>query len=299
MTTLDQLRQRLEDQYLEPATEETPTAPLAVGITDTDTEIILTPGVLSPDEESFIGPNRLLEIDMELVRVVSYNENTKTAQIRRGARGTVAAAHAINTDVRIPTRWTRTAQIAALRASIEALWQPLFTFREEWTVVGTAKWVPLPLNTVRILDVLVEGIDGRYTSIKASLFAVHPNDEQAAGLQLEENPPRRSELINIRYGVRPVAPDDIFEEIEDFPSKYERIVLVDAAAELLGGIDIDAVSQEMITEKMKLENLPISSAARITQQLIRYREYLVEKAHAELKAMFPRKVEHRKMVYRK
>lgn len=293
MTTLDQLRQRLEDVYLEPAEEETPTVPLSVGINSTDTSVVLTPNVLSPDEESYIGPNRLLEVNAELVRVLSYNANTKTATVRRGARGTTAVAHSAGTDIRIPTRWTRAIQYQALRTAINALWQPLYGVREEWATADSARWVSLPLNTVRILEVVTQASSGRWRQVANTFFSVHPQDDAVAGLQLEEDL-GRSQLVNIRYGVRAVAPDDVTAEIEDLPTSFERIVLVDAAAELLSGVDVDAVSQEILTESLRLDGFPVISGSRIQQSLIRYREYLIEKANAELKAAHPRRIKHRK-----
>lgn len=293
MTTLNDLRQRLEDEYLEPVMEETPQVPATTDIDSTQTAFTLTSGILSPDEESYIAEGSTIEWDSELMRVVTYNELTKQITVVRNVRNTEASAHTTASWVRIPTRWTRKSQLDALRAGIEALWQPLFVSKEERTILEVAGYVALPLNTVRLIDVRYQSPHSRrWRSVSAELFATHPEDPTRAAIQVGSGPDR-GQLCVIRYGVAiepPVGDDD---EIVDLPSKYERIVLVDAAAELLSSVDIDAQSQEMLTEKMRLENFPVRSGSQISQSLIRYREYLVAQAERELIAKHPRRIVNR------
>jgi hypothetical protein len=290
MTTLNQLRQRLEDEYLEPAMEETPSVPMTTGINDSDLTMTLTSFILSPDEESYIAAGRVLEIGNECVRVQSYDELTKVVIMTREARGTTAEAHGVEDLVRIPTRWTRMIQLEAIAAGIEALWQPLFVAKEQRTIIDFARYIPLPLSTVRVLDVQYEARrSGKWRSVPSELFQTHPQDEDMAAVQLGRGP-HPNALCVVRYGVKIEVPDDNVTDIVDLPRKWERIILADAAAQLMGGVDIDAQSQELLTEKMRLENFPVRSGSSISNGLIRYREYLVSQAHAEIKAAYPRKV---------
>lgn len=297
MTTIDDLRQQLESKYLEPATEQTPSTPLAADINSTVTTFTITAGILSPDEESMIGPGALLELEYEMTTVLDYDHLTNIVTCKRGVRGTEAVAHvAANTDVRFPTRWPRRVVAESVEASIEALWQPLFVAKEIRATVDTSGYIELPLTTVRILQVQYEGGDGRWYDADAELFATHPLESSSAGLQVDQAA-RAASLCVVRYGVKLEAPDSYTSEIEFLPTKWERIILVDTAAELLAGVDIDAITQENLTESLRLDRFPVRSGSNISTSLIRYREYLVEQAKTELEAQYPRGIEVLPVVY--
>ena len=296
MSTIDELRQQLEDKYLEPATEQTPSVPLAAAMDSSELAFTIEADILSPDELSLVGPGALLEIEYELVRVASFDQSTWVITCGRERRGTTAAAHAIGTDVRFPTRWPREIVAKAIRASIDALWQPLFAVEEQRSTVDTAGYLALPLDTVRILDVQYESFDGRWASATGTLFATHPMDATIASVQVEPVA-RTSALCVVKYGRKIEAPDDVAEEIELLPEKYERIVLADAGSELLSGVDIDAVTQEVLTQQLRLERFGVRSATTISQALIGYREYLVQQALTELDGLYPRGVEVMPVVY--
>jgi len=290
MTTLNNLLQRIQDEYLEPVNEETPATTLVGDITDVATSFIFTDGVFSPDELSWIAPGRLLELDTELVRVTDFDQVTQTVTCKRGVRGTTAAAHlAATADVRIPTRWPREVVLRALRSSIDGLWQPLFAIKTEQTILEAAEYLSLPLDTVRIISVEYEQRDGDWQYMDAKLLPRNPLDPTVAAIQLPSSP-YSGKLALITYGVQIVAPVLNTDTIVDLPEKYERIVLTDAASELLAGIDIDASTQERLTEQIKLEGFPVRSGASVSQSLIGYHEYLVDRANKELVAQWPRRI---------
>ena len=291
MTTLNELRKRIETQYLEPVNEETPAATITGDITAGALSLTITSGIFSPEEESYIAPGRPLELDSELIQVESYDQLTKALTIRRrGYRDTEAVAHtSADAELRIPTRWPRATILKTLRSSLEALWQPLYAVATEQTTIDTAKYIPLPANTVRILSVELEDKDGDWYPINAKLLPKHPLDPAVAALQPIANPYPGS-LCLVSYGYQVLAPTSDDDEIVGLPSKWERIVLADAASELLAGVDIDAQTQERLTEQIRIEGFPVRSGASISQNLIRFADFLVEKANRELTASYPRKV---------
>lgn len=290
MTSIDNLRQQLEDQYLEPVIEETPSVPLAVDINSTTNTVKITDGVLSPDDESAIAPGRVLELNYELCRILSYDASTKEVTVRRGVRGTVAAAHtAATTEVRFPTRWPWHTQAVAIRESIGSLWQPLFVETQLITQATSAAMVPLPLTTVRIVSVKYKRRAGDWPNVSYEFFPTHPIDENSAHVEIGDLP--RPGLVSIVYGKRLVAPTDNSTDLDTYPDKWNRIILADAASGLLAGVDIDAVTQEYLTEQLRLERFPVKSGASISQNLIRFREYLVSEAKKDQEAGRPRDVE--------
>lgn len=293
MSTIDDLRQRIEDEYLEPVIEETPLTFLTTDITAEQTTFTLVLGVLSIDEENFIAPGRLLELDSELCRVLDYAENSGVVEAKRGVRGTTKAPHyAATSTVRIPTRWPRKRIEDALSDALEALWQPLFVVEEQRATINTAAYLALPLDTVRVLSVDYQRPDYEWESVTFRLFATHPLDETSASVQIGKLP-YQSALCVVRYGRKIVAPGSCDEDLELLPAKWERIVLVDAAAQLLAGVDIDAVTQEYLTEQLRLERFPVRSGSTISQNLVRYREYLVDLAVKEIIAQYPKQVRRR------
>lgn len=295
MSTIDTLRQQLENRYLEPVTEETPNTPLHTSIDDSQDTFRLTAGVLSPEDENYIAPGRILELDYELTRVISYDASTTTVTARRGVRGTEAAAHtATTTDVRFPTRWPRNDQKISLENAVRALWQPLFAIHEAQATVSSAAYVQLPLSTVRILSVEYrDRSSGEWEPISHKLLAKHPTDANFAAVQVGELP--YNTLCVINYGTRIEVPATVTEEIEDMPEQWDRIVLADVAADLLSGVDIDAATQEYLTQQMRLEGFPVRSGASVSQNLIRYREYLMEQAQKDIEAAYPRDVQRKKV----
>lgn len=291
MTTLNTLRERLEAQYLEPVNEETPTTTIESDISDSALSVQLTRGVLSPSEESYLAAGRPLELDNELIRIESYSTDTGQLTIRRrGYRNTEPAAHtAADCEVRIPTRWPRQTMLDTLRASIDGLWQPLYAVATEQATIDTADYIPLPANTVRILKVEIEDQDGDFQPIDSRFLPQHPLDPTVAAVLPKTNPYPNS-LCLIEYGYKIETPDGADTEIEGLPRQWERIVLADAAAELLAGVDIDQQTQERLTQQIQAEGFPVRSGSTITQSLIGFVEYLVTKADKEQISKYPRKV---------
>ena len=294
MATIESLRVQLESEYLEPVMEETPRVPLTTAINASELDLNYDPDILSPDELSYFGPGRVIELENELMRIEAIDQNTRTLTVRREILGTTGAAHAAGVDIRIPTRWTRHAQIRALRAATNALWQPLFIALEEQATVSSAGYITLPLTTIRVIALDVQNSNGKWVAAPGKLLQRHPLNPDYAAVQVEKVP-KNANLALLRYAVRIEAPTADTDEIENLPEAWERIILVDAAANLLASVDIDAYTQEILTEQLRLEGFPVTSGARISQNLLRYREYLVDNARRTLVAENPKKVRHNRV----
>jgi hypothetical protein len=290
MTTINDLRQQIENEYVEPVTEQTPVTFLVEDINSTTLTFKIVPDILSPDETSLIGPGSLLEVDSELVRVLTFDESIGEIECRRGQRGTTKAAHTeADSTVRFPTRWIRSSIEKAISASIVSLWKPLYVVKETITTVGTASFVALPLNTVRLVNVEYRDSNAEWQPVTAELFETHPTDPTRASVQLGKLP-SMSTLCVIRYGVRIEVPADTTTDIEDLPQHWERIIASDVGAQLLASVDIDAQTQEVLTQQLRLERFPVKSGTSISQSLIRYKEYLVGEAVKEIESAHPVKV---------
>lgn len=295
MTTLTDLRIKLERDYLEPITERTPQTPLDVAQTSGDLVLHITKGILSPDEESVIGPGSIVEVEEELQFVSEYNQITGVLTVVREYDGTTAVAHPTTSFMRLPTRWSRNSEVGALREALEALFPPLYSVAREQTTIGTMRYISLPLNTTHIQRVQWQS-GSRWLDCQGELFDTHPLDPDFAAVQLEPGVPE-SALAIVRYGLRPVIPDDSASDIDGYSEKWTRLIVVDAAVRLMSGVDIDAVTQEYLTESLRLERFPVRSGSSITQALIRYREYLLDQALTDLISNNPMPVEMANVEY--
>ena len=289
MTTLDDLRVTLETDYLEPVSERTAKTPLAASMDDSELTFIITDGVLSPDEEAVIGPGVIVELDYELLQVASYDMSTNIVTVlgRAFEGGGPAAAHALGASMRLPTRWPRQSQANTLMEAIDNLWKPLYVVEEERLTVDTLGYLPLPLDTVEVLRIQYEfdtrwgrdhtpttSFGSEWLDAEYELFETHPQDPNFAAVQVVP-PLSHGALCVIRYGREPGRPTLVTDTLDPWEDAWNRIIVLDAAIALLSGVDIDAVTQEYLSQQLRLDRFPVRSGATITQAMIAYREYLV------------------------
>jgi hypothetical protein len=161
----------------------------------------------------------------------------------------------------------------ALYEAIDNLWKPLYLLEEQRAVIDAMGYLALPLDTVEILRVQYEYGD-EWIDAEWELFATHPLDEAQAAVQITPslNP---GALAVIRYGREPARPTAVGDTLAPWEDAWNRIVVLDAAIALLSGVDIDAATQEYLTQQMRLDRFPVRSGASIVQAMIAYREYLV------------------------
>jgi hypothetical protein len=63
--------------------------------------------------------------------------------------------------------------------------------------------------------------------------------------------------------------------------------MVGAVADIMGATDVDASTQEFITEKLAAENYPVGSGERIRNALLRLRSLLIDEARGNLRSLYP------------
>lgn len=310
MTTLNDLRITLETDYLEPVSERTAKTPLAAAMDDTELTLTITDRVLSPDEEAVIGPGAIIELDYELFQVSDFNMSTSVITVlgRAFEGGGAAAAHAIGASMRLPTRWPRQSQANALSEAIDNLWKPLYVIEEERLTIDTLGYLPLPLDTVEILRVQYEydtrarglvpttSSGSEWLDAEYELFRTHPQDPNFAAVQVVPTLSPGA-LAIIRYGREPARPALVTDTLAPWEDAWNRIVVLDAAIALLSGVDIDSVTQEYLSQQLRLERFPVRSGATITQAMIAYREYLVTRRREKQTAKSPPGIHMMPVVY--
>ena len=69
--------------------------------------------------------------------------------------------------------------------------------------------------------------------------------------------------------------------------EYHQIVMIGAVADIVGATDIDATTQEFITERLAAESYPVGSGERLRNALLRLRSLLIDEARGNLRSLYP------------
>ena len=98
---------------------------------------------------------------------------------------------------------------------------------------------------------------------------------------------RTVHLVIKRKFVGPSAETDDLTTTCLLEDEYHQIVMVGAVADIVGATDIDATTQEFITEKLAAENYPVGSGERLRNALLRLRSLLIDEARGNLRSLYP------------
>ena len=94
-------------------------------------------------------------------------------------------------------------------------------------------------------------------------------------------------LVVKRKFVRPTDESSDIESVCLVAAEYEQIVMVGAVADIMGATDVDASTQEFITEKLAAESYPVGSGERLRNALLRLRSLLIDEARGNLRSLYP------------
>ena len=90
---------------------------------------------------------------------------------------------------------------------------------------------------------------------------------------------------------RPTAETTDLNTVSGLEDFHEQIVMVGAVAQLLSELDVDASTQNYITENLEQRGVPVGSGERLRNALLRYYGVLLDRARREQRSRFPQGVE--------
>ena len=90
---------------------------------------------------------------------------------------------------------------------------------------------------------------------------------------------------------RPSTETDDLNSVSGLEDFHEQIVMVGAVAQLLSELDVDATTQDYITENLEQRGIPVGSGERLRNALLRYYGVLLDRARREQRSRFPQGVE--------
>jgi hypothetical protein len=254
----------------------------------TSTSVVYEAGLFSSEEENLLGSGALIEIDQELMLVTAANTSTRTLTVSRGYAGTTAATHADETNIFINPTFPRKSVYDAVSDNISRLYPSLYNVTTT-NVTSNSTYQEVPASTVEVLTSYVQNSTGdQYTSAGIELLRDFPPSSTNTAVQFFNTSNGKTvHLVVKRKFVRPTDETSDIETVCLVAPEYEQIVMVGAVADIIGATDIDASTQEFITEKLAAESYPVGSGERLRNALLRLRSLLIDEARGNLRSLYP------------
>ncbi len=307
MSTLGQLIDRTYREYLRPVEEQEPLTQVAnldsitggaQGLTSTGTTLQYKEGLFTPEEEELIGAGSVLEIDTELVMVEDINTVSREITIERGRLGSTAAEHLEDTDIILKPKYPRLNVTNAIGDQVIGLFPALYAVKKTTLTTSSTQFVEMPAGTQRILQAKIDnsttgGTTTSYTDVPLELLTDFAGSTTEAAVQFPTSP-TSGKSVYVVYAskfTRPSAETDDLNAVSGLEDFHEQIVMVGAVAQLLSELDVDASTQNYITENLEQRGVPVGSGERLRNALLRYYGVLLDRARREQRSRFPQGVE--------
>jgi len=245
-------------------------------------------GLFSVEEENLLGNGAIVEVDQELMLVTSANTSTRVLSVSRAYQGTTAAIHSDKTNIFINPTFPRKSVFDAVADNIVRLYPSLYNVTTT-TVTSSTTYAEVPASTIEVLTSYVQNSSGeKYTSAGIELLRDFPPSSANAAVQFYNTSTGKTVYLVVKRKF--VRPSDETVDLSTtclIEDEYEQIVMVGAVADIVGATDIDATTQEFITEKLAAENYPVGSGERLRNALLRLRSLLIDEARGNLRSLYP------------
>ena len=257
-------------------------------INNSVTSLTYESGLFSSEEENLLGNGALIEIDQEIMLVTAANTSTRTLTVSRGYAGTDAASHTDGANLFINPTFPRKSVFDAVSDNIVRLYPALYNVTTT-NVTSGSTFAEVPATTVEILTSYVQNASGeQYTSAGIELLKNFPPSSTNTAVQFYNTSSGKTvNLVVKRKFVRPTAETDDLATACLLEDEYEQIVMVGAVADIMGATDVDASTQEFITEKLAAESYPVGSGERLRNAILRLRSLLIDEARGNLRSLYP------------
>ena len=260
-------------------------------IDNTTSTVIYEDGLLSSEEENLLAGGALIEINQELMLVTNIVSSTRTLTVARGYAGTTADSHGDKTNMFINPTFPRKSVFDAVADNISRLYPSLYNITTT-NVTSNSTYAEVPATTVSIVNSWVQNADGdQYTSAGIELLTNFPPSSTNTAVQFSNTANGKTVYLVVKrkFG-RPTAETDDLSTACFLEDSYHQIVMIGAVADIMGATDVDASTQEFITEKLAAENYPIGSGERLRNALLRLRSLLIDEARGDLRSLYPQAV---------
>lgn len=290
MSTVGDLVDRVQREWLELPDETWVRASLKSAVDAQAVEWQVDLSTLGHEEQALFSPGVVVEVDSEQAAVVGLVDSTLT--VRRAIRGTTAAAHGVGAEVLVAPPFSRLSVFDAVADSIVGLHPPLFSARSAEVTAGVSGVTKVPDDVVNVTSVrrLSNNTSVAYEDIGTYQ---DPDAPQATirAIRVFSVPPTEPLWLSYRGRfTRPGGEGDGLATL-GVRDEWARIVCVGAAAQLIAARPMSEKWQEYVSAQLRSDAYPVETPSRIRDAMLRYHEFLVDKAAASLEREHPADVQ--------
>ena len=289
--TVADIIERLYLQWLRPPDAQPIYAALGAPIDDTTSTITIGSFTI-PEDEALLRQGAVLEIDQEVVRVVTYTSLGASLEVLRGQYGTKQVAHGVPSLMVMNPSYPRATVFEAVADNIITLFPKLFTTKQAYlTSIGGSVFPFSDDLAVSILSAWGEGWTGT-RDVHGEIVDFH----QLAG--------GRAAILNggdgamwFRYRRRMAKPTSEVDLLDDLgvDERWVTVVMAGAAADLMAGKDITASHTEWVKSVLEAETISVGTRMSIGGGLRQYRNMLIDDFAKEMRAEYKPKVRMRRV----
>lgn len=280
--TVANIMERLYIQWLTPPDDQDIQVALGTDITNATVTTVLLGGFTIQEDEALLRQGSILEIDQELVRVVSYDTVAGTVEVTRGIYGTEATTHTTPLLMSLNPQFVRAAVFEAVADNIIQLSPKLYTTNSANLVPVNGLVASIEEDSVEVIEVW-QGDFASTIDIKARIVDYHP---AVAGRAVILN--RGVGSFWCRYKKRmskATAETDLLEDL-GVDERWVTIVMAGAAADLMVGKDVSASRTEWVKSVLEAESIRVGTRMSISAGLRQYRAILLDDASQEMDAEY-------------
>lgn len=288
MSTVAQVIDRINREYLYPPREQPARTTLNGAINASVTSVVFTDNILSVEEENSLGEGVIIQVERELMLVSAISGQTLT--VVRGWLGTTAATHDDLAELVISPDYPRQVVFDNLADALESLYPDLFVVKTTESTI-TADWISAPSDVGNVI-----GANYYHTSLGWKACGVRvlkgfPDSGTGKAFKFAEAPVGARCYVTYKsIPTRITAEtDDLSDEWDDYyiNQTWEQIVIFETVAGVASSIDLDAATQEFITQSIEAQGFEVGSGESVRDALMRMAGYKRSTARKRLMSEYP------------
>ena len=331
MSNIGNLVDRPFREYLEPMDDLVSYTTLSTGVNDSVTDIVFDGDMLSIEEEDALDKGTIIEINQELMICTDLNAVTNTITVKRGMKGTSAAAHTAGDLIKLSPPFPRKNVFDAVCDQIKNLFPTLFAVETQSITTGTGYTLLGSYNAPGTHNYIMSilGAISQYTDFSAGSDTTGVNFSPVTSSLIELPNPftytdsdgvsrtityttgpsvvHAIQFAGIASGhtahvtfkkkfIEPTSESDTLSTI-GLEDEYVPIIMAGVAAQMLAGRDIPSATTDYISQQLAVSNFPVGSANSVRNSLLQYQQLLMNQARKYLRAKYPEAVSVDGMVF--